>query len=248
MFSCEVREFGVGGNWVVVNDHRYRKDRYFFYDENLHPLHPADPNLYGIFYVDDGVWIEYKDVTGKITAKHLSFEGWKVDAIKNHRYCDGSVTIGKKIFFVDGRRKEKKIVVCCDDKEISAINIPSVDRHLKSHGGLVYGYAKQKIYCFDSELNSIWTVELGAEILSTYIEVNTSDERNAILIVYFGSDSTSYGFRAYRSDSGDLVWERKLEAKASGVKISEGKIYLCCKGVFIRLNALVGTTEVDRSC
>lgn len=94
------------------------------------------------------------------------------------------------------RRKEKKIVVCCDDKEISAINIPSVDRHLKSHGGLVYGYAKQKLYCFDSDLKDVWTEELDAEVISTYIEVNTSDERSAILIVYFGSDDP---YRQYRT-------------------------------------------------
>ena len=246
MFSCEVREFGVGGERVVVNGHLYRRDSYFFYDENLHPLHPVDPDLYGILYVDDGAWIEYKDVTGKITAKHLCFDGWKVDEVKNHRYCEGAVNVGGKIFVVDGRRKDRKIVVCRDNEEISAINIPWVDRHLGLHGDLVYGYADKTIYCFDSELKSIWTVELDAEIISMYIEVDASDKRNAVLAVYFGSESTSYGLLTRRVDTGALLWERKFGAKASGLQRKEGKIYFCCNGEFIRLNALTGILEVSQ--
>ncbi|WP_323816595.1 hypothetical protein [Cellvibrio sp. NN19] len=246
MFLCKISEFGSPQEIVIANNRLYWRDKYFFYDEYLHPLHAVDTDLYGIFYVDDGAWIEYKDGTGKIIAKHLTFDAWGIGAVKNHRYCYGSVTIGEKIFVVDGRRKDKKILLCCGDNEVASVNIPWVERYLKAYGKLIYAYAGQTIHCFDSSLKSVWSEELDAEVLSTYIEVDTSNEMNAILIVYFGSDSTSYGLRAYRSDNGDLVWERKFEAKASGVKISEGKIYLCCKGVFIRLNALAGTTEVDQ--
>lgn len=246
MFLCEVREFGVPGRFAIVNGHLYRQDRYFFYDENLHPIHPFYKNTYDIFYVEDGAWIENIDAEGKITAKHLSFNGWKIDLIKNHRYCADCVTINGKIFYVDGKRKDKKIVSYIDNKEVTTINVPRIDYSLKSHNDYVYGYSIKTVYCFDSELKAVWTAELDAEIFSIYVGLSISDEKNAVLLVYFGSDSTSYGFRAYQWDTGVLLWERKIDAKASGIQSTKGKLYFCYKGIFIRLNALTGEPEVNQ--
>ncbi len=232
--------------YEVVDRCLYYQNKYFFYDENFNSMYPVDPRMYGIFYADGGAWIETKDETGRITSKHLSFSDWKIDTLKDHRYSSDSVTIDRKLFNVEGKRKETKIASYLNEKEIKSINIPGLELALKIHGDFLYAYTNQTVYCLDVDLNIIWTAGLVDEILSVYVEFDGSEEKNSVLLVYSGSDSTSYEFRAYAPNTGELMWRHQDSTKATSIQCNIGELYICVNGVFIKLNLLTGNVDANQ--
>lgn len=248
MYSCEVIEFGSSIEVKLVEDILYI-DCYSIYNDKGYPIKDINIDRFGdsIHVINNELWITFSSDPQNIHAKRVDIES--LDYVSNlpHAYSKGIVKTENRYFEVVGRRENTKIT--CISEAAVTVNIPWLKHELFSNKNKIFVFDRNGgLFCFDSALNSVWSIKCEKRITTTNLNLYHPIFFNDSIICNLGRGNADgdndFHVCSYNTITGNVICNLVLESPLQSSFLVGEYLYFSTQRYFYKVFAVDGCVEI----